>query len=71
MNSTPIPAHIGHLVDPLTKAVDQCTRPQISILICLSFGEFVRTMIVSLSPDNWNSRTRFLPTSAAACAPSR
>src|ERR1700730_18030282 len=47
----------GHLVDPL--AVDQCTRSQISVLICFSFGEFVRTIIVSLLLDNWNSRTKF------------
>ena len=54
-------------------AVDQCTRSQVSVLICFSFsfGEFVRTIIVSLLPDTWNSRMRFLPTSAAASAPSR
>src|SRR6266700_2720492 len=50
-------------------AVDQCTRSQVSVLICFSFGEFVRAIIVILSPDTRNSRTRFLPTSAAASPP--
>src|SRR5580704_5105836 len=53
------------------REVGQCTRPQVSVLICFSFSEFVRTIIVSLSPDTLNSRTRFLATSAAASAPSR
>src|SRR5580704_1705110 len=55
----------------LLHGVNQRTRSQVSVLICLSFGELVRTTIVSLSPDPWNWRMRFLPTSAAASAPSR
>jgi hypothetical protein len=51
--------------------LNQRTRSQVSVRICLSFGVLVRTTIVNLSPDIWNLRTRFLPTSAAASAPSR
>ena len=52
-------------------AVIQRTLSQVSVLICFSFAELVRTTIVSFSPDTWNWRMRFLPTSAAASAPSR
>jgi hypothetical protein len=53
------------------RAVNQRTRSQVSVLICLPFGELVRTTIVSLSTDTWNWRMRFLPTSAEANASSR
>lgn len=34
--------------------VDQRTRSQMSVLTCFSFGELVRTTIVSLSSEIWN-----------------
>ncbi len=64
-------SHMNERLYVYFTAVDQGARSQVSVLICFSFGELVRTIIVSLPPDTWNSRTRFLPTSAAASAPSR